>query len=132
MTANAERASMLTLPFSLLKNAAFEPAITGPLLLALQKAPPHMINTALRPFDRNILATDRVRKLSRFVTALKWLFALGLASRVNQALSAWALNHYQIRKAGLPWDFKSGAETVVVTGECPFRPLLFAQSTRGK
>lgn len=63
---------------------------------------------------------------------LKWLFALGLAGKVNDRLNAWAQNHWQWRKQGAKWDFANQKEIAIVTGGCSGFGHLMVKGLAGK
>jgi all-trans-retinol dehydrogenase (NAD+) len=117
----AEVSSAAASILGLIKRAAFEPTLTGPLLLILTRGPERLRQplqqVLLKPFasgrhDRNLI------RIAYIVKTLKWLFALGLAARVNDMLTAWAVNHWRLRKQGVPWSFdeRTKKEIAVVTG----------------
>lgn len=125
--ANFTIGRVLALPWQLLKYSAFEPAITGPLLLALTRGPPELQQRLLKPFQSNLLARNGSQRLERFVRTLKFLFVWGLIKRVNAGLNRLALNRWHVfSKPGRPWEFgvrESGAngkfkELVLITGGC--------------
>ena len=73
-----------------LHKTIFDPIITGSLLLTLSGP-------------------------ASLITGLRWANALGLASKVNQALNSWALNNWQWKtKKQWVWN----REVAVVTGGC--------------
>lgn len=98
-----------------------EPALTGPLLLALTRGPAS-IRAHLERYlaDWNIGGLSRgVINAARLITALKWLFALGIVRRSNGALNAYARNHWTWGRRGEPWEFGSERkEVAIVTGGC--------------
>ena len=55
-------------------------------------------------------------QLARVLPLLKWLAGVGLAVQVNRLLNAWALNHWCLRRQGVPWDWSGQTELAVVTG----------------
>lgn len=71
---------LLGLPFSLIRNAAFEPAVTGLLLYGLTSAPSHVREQLLKPLAGTAISGDR---LSKLITPLKCLFAIGLVRRAH-------------------------------------------------
>lgn len=107
----------LLLPISLLRRIAFEPVFTGPLLFILLRGPDDIRDRLLEPFRNNLLA--RVG-LQTVIKTVKWLFGLGLASRVNQFLTNFTLNHGYVRRQGKAWNFDQGGkdEVILVTGGC--------------
>jgi all-trans-retinol dehydrogenase (NAD+) len=119
----AEVSSTIVSTIGLIKRAAFEPTLTGPLLLILTRGPEKLRQPLqrliLRLFASNHHDGSLVR-VAQVVKTLRWLFALGLAARVNDILTAWAMNHWRLRKQGAPWDFdaRTKREIAVVTGGC--------------
>lgn len=109
----------ITLPFDILGYLAGEPLVTGPILYALTKWPPHLREKLLQPFRNNLLSRDAANRISKIVLVLKYLFALGVARRLNQALNRLALNYWHLRPVGAPWEFgPSQKELIVITGGC--------------
>ncbi|KAF1813987.1 estradiol 17-beta-dehydrogenase [Eremomyces bilateralis CBS 781.70] len=90
----------LSLPFS--------PVISGALLVLLTNGP----DTLREPLQR-LMASDGATK--KGIQVLKYLFGIGIALNVNNALSSWALanwqNPFRARK-----DKWTGHELAVVTG----------------
>lgn len=125
----AEVSSAVASAIALIKRAAFEPTLTGPLLLILTQGPERLRQPLqqflLKPFASDRYDRDLVR-VAYIVKTLKWLFALGLAARVNDILTAWAVNHWRLRKQGVPWNFdeRIKKEIAVVTGGCSGFGLL--------
>lgn len=105
------------LPLSLLRRAAFEPLFTGPLLFVLLRGPSDARDRVLEPFRNNLL--QKV-SLGTVIKTVKWLFGLGLASRINQFLTNFTLNHGYVRRQGKAWNFDKGGkdECILVTGGC--------------
>ena len=123
----------VTIPIDVVKYLAAEPLVTGPILYALTKWPPHLREKLLRPFQNNVLSRDAANRLSKIVLALKYLFALGVASRLNQALNRLALNYWHLRSPGAPWQFgPSKRELVVITGGCSGFGLEMAKAFASK
>ena len=137
MTALADAAAGLGTLVGYLKNAAFEPVLTGPLLYLLTRGPePYrqsVRDVLLRPFSSADYSTNLVRG-AYLIKTLKWLFALGLVSRVNGVLSAWAANHWRWTKQGVAWDFdeKTKNEIAIVTGGCSGFGLLISKGLAEK
>jgi hypothetical protein len=117
------RAAATALP-SLLTRVALEPIFTGPLLLALLRGRLSLHAQLLYPLDGQPCIS-----VSTVLTTLKWLFGLGLARKVNAVLTAYAHNHWHVRKMGEPWDFDEDGkkEIAVVTGGCSGFGLLIAK-----
>ena len=135
--AAAQASSAVASLTGLIKRAAFEPILTGPLLLILTRGPENLRQPLqrflLKPFasDRNDLNLVRVAYI---VKTLKWLFAFGLAARVNDILTVWAQNHWRWSKPGVPWDFdaRNKKEIAVVTGGCSGFGYLTVKGLVGK
>ncbi|OMP84276.1 Estradiol 17-beta-dehydrogenase 11 [Diplodia seriata] len=89
--------------------ALANPLVTGPLLLLLTRAPDHV----KEPIIRHLAS---LAPLPRIVSSLKWLFALGLAGRLNSWLNSLATNGWSIRSDGHRWSWSN--EIAVVTGGC--------------
>jgi all-trans-retinol dehydrogenase (NAD+) len=105
------------LPLTLLRKIAFEPFFTGPLLYILLRGSDDIRNRVLEPFRNNLLTKVQ---LSTVIKTVKWLFGLGLASRINQLLTNFTLNHGQLRHQGKGWNFDKGGkdEVILITGGC--------------
>lgn len=109
----------MTAPIDVLTYLAGEPLVTGPLLYALTKWPPHLREKLLQPFRNNLLSRDAANRIAKVVLVLKYLFAIGVARRLNQTLNRLALNYWHLRRVGAPWEFgPSRREVVVITGGC--------------
>lgn len=101
----------------IISSAANEPILTGSLLYALTRGPPHIRERILAPFQNNLLSKNAVGRLAAVVTVLKVLTALGVVKRVNQALNRLALNNWSVRRVGAPFKFgPAKEELVVITG----------------
>lgn len=98
-----------------------EPAITGPLLLALTTGPASIrghVERYAREWNVGGISAG-ILTVARLVTALKWLTALGLVSRANQLFNAYARNHWRWSRQGRAWEFGvERREVAVVTGGC--------------
>lgn len=92
---------------SVIKHTAFSPFITGALLYILTRGPPSLRNLLVRRFSSNV-------QITRLITSLKWLFALGLGRQVNSWLSTWARNNWQWKNEEALWRWSE--EVAVVTG----------------
>lgn len=105
------------LPFTLARNIALDPIATGIVLFGLTKAPAHLRNQILAPLERGGFPIDRLYSL---VTPLKYLLALGVVRRLQQALHRLAENYYHITPQGEPWRFGDDklSELVLITGGC--------------
>jgi len=113
----------------------FEPLLTGPLLLALTRGPAS-IRAHLERYlaDWNVGGLSRgIVSAARLVTALKWLFALGLLRRGNGALNAYARNHWSWGRRGEAWEFgPDRREVAVVTGGCSGFGYLISKGLAGE
>ncbi len=118
LTASAIVKKAILLPIDALRYTASEPALTGALLYALTKGSPELKEKLLSPFQSTLLSKNGAARLKTFILLLKSLFALGLVSRVNQALNKLALNAWSLRKPGTPWKWDEKTELVLVTGGC--------------
>ena len=122
-TAAAQVFTTIETVLGLVKRAALEPTLTGPLLYVLTRGP-EKLRQPLKDFLLRLFASDNHAKnlvrVAYLIKTLKWLFAIGLAARVNNLLTAWALNHWRVRKQGVNWDFDESRKTevAIVTGGC--------------
>jgi hypothetical protein len=89
---------------------ALTPAVTGALLYALTRAPDGIREPILASLRQYISS----KNISRAVTALKWLFGLGLAGEVNEWISELAQNNYRWRSEKHKYDWPN--EIAVITG----------------
>ncbi|CZT25480.1 related to a retinal short-chain dehydrogenase/reductase [Ramularia collo-cygni] len=89
---------------------ALTPAFTGALLFALTASPDRFREPLIAQLRQYISATN----LSRAVTTLKWLFAAGLGSTVNEWLSELAQNNFRLRSEAHRYDWPN--EIAVITG----------------
>lgn len=83
------------------------PTVTGALLYLLARGP-----AAIREPLLQRLGSDR--NASRLISALKWMFALGLGAHVNRFLNDWALNKWLWSSDKTAWVWQQ--EVGVVTG----------------
>ncbi|KAF2812337.1 NAD(P)-binding protein [Mytilinidion resinicola] len=90
----------------IVKNTAFSPYVTGPLLLLLAGAPASIRDPVLLRIPIKYHAT--------IIKSLKWLFALGLLRKANRVLSDWADNKWLWNDDKSVWDWKK--EVAVITG----------------
>ena len=107
----------MTAPIS----AAFSPFITGPLLLALFNGPDR-IRQPLLDVLKDYAPTA--------ITTLKYLFAIGLTSRINSFLNRLSLNRWHLTKPGAPWTFSTSGgrgEIILITGGCSGFGLTMTQ-----
>jgi hypothetical protein len=95
-----------------LQSAVLEPLFTGALLWAISRGPPSIREPLLRQVEK-LLGADNI---GRFITGLKWAFALGLGGKINGALNSWALNNWKWRTEKHKWVWNR--EIAVVTGGC--------------
>jgi len=89
---------------------AFNPAVSGALLLALTQAPAS-IRDPLADTLRQYISTSG---LDRTVTALKWLFGIGLYRIASDFLGDLAQNNFRLRSERHRYDWPK--EIAVVTG----------------
>jgi hypothetical protein len=134
--AAAEVSSAVASAIGLIKRAAFEPILTGPLLLVLTRGPTRLRRPLLQLLK--LFASDgrdsSLVRVAYITKTLKWLFVLGLTARVNDILTAWAAGHWRWRKQGVPWSFDEPTkkEIAVVTGGCSGFGLLTVRGLAGK
>ena len=95
---------------NIIKNVPFSPAVTGALLYALTKSPEQYRRQILEKLSQYLSP----KSISRAVTTLKWLFALGLARNLHVFLSDIAQNNFSIRSQRHRYVWHS--EVAVVTG----------------
>lgn len=93
-------------------SAAISPLVTGPLLLLLTTAPPHI----QEPVLRQLAKLPPQVTVSRITSVLKWLFAIGLADHFNAWLNSLATNGWSLRSDQHRWIWPT--EIAVVTGGC--------------
>lgn len=108
----------ISLPINAVRYTAAEPAVAGSLLFALTRAPLEYRQRLLQLLrDRGGLSATHIERLVR---TLKFLLAIGIVRRVNQALNRLALNNWSLTRLGAPfdWDGARKTELVVVTGGC--------------
>ncbi|RVX75506.1 hypothetical protein B0A52_00859 [Exophiala mesophila] len=107
---------LIKLPLGVVKYAAAEPLFTGSLLFALTRAPEKYRLKLLSLLQERGLSAARIATL---VKSLKYLLAIGVARRANQALNNLALNYWHLRKPGAPFQFGARKEEIVlITGGC--------------
>lgn len=127
--AAAEATIAVSNALAILRQAAFEPFLVGPIILALTRGPPKLQQW----LQRNIPSLYRdPRRLQRILTTLKWLFALGAVAKVNKRLNAFAKNHWCWQKQGVRWNFSTPTEVAVVTGGCSGFGYLIVKGLAGK
>ncbi|KAI9672090.1 MAG: hypothetical protein M1831_001903 [Alyxoria varia] len=104
---------------TIVRNTAFEPLLTAPLLYLLTRASPSLRSRILSPltqlpYTRNLNLHLNPKLL---VPALKWLLALGVLRRVNSLLTGWARNGWSLKRnaGGAPWG-PWDREVMVITG----------------
>jgi all-trans-retinol dehydrogenase (NAD+) len=106
----------VTIPISLVKYAATQPLFTGALLAALTRAPIQYRARLLKILGDAGLSADRIVFL---IKSLKFLLAIGVVRKTNQALNRLALNGWQlIGKPGTAFKWDRQTELVIVTGGC--------------
>ncbi|KAK5175778.1 uncharacterized protein LTR77_000918 [Saxophila tyrrhenica] len=94
----------------IIKSAPLSPAFTGALLYSLTKAPDQVKQHALQHLGKYLSP----KNITRTITALKWLFALGLTRNVHVFLSNLAQNNFRFRSERRNYDWPN--EIAVVTG----------------
>lgn len=114
------------------KDLLLEPFVTGPLLLLILRGPAEVRTTLLDALANIKSIGGSPEALARTVKVLKWLFAIGTLSRVNQALNKLAINRWSLSKKGAPWQFGSDKEIVVITGGCSGFGALMTRGLAGK
>ncbi|KIW15142.1 hypothetical protein PV08_05187 [Exophiala spinifera] len=104
-------------PLRILHYASTDPLITGAALFALTQAPSRYRVRLLSALRARGVSSDRIATL---VNILKLLFGIGVLRRLNQVLTALALNMWHLRKPGAPFQFGAAGkpEIIVVTGGC--------------
>lgn len=95
---------------ALIKYTLFNPVITGPLLYIFTIAP----KGVQQPILESLSAYVSYTILGHTVTALKWLFALGMASTLNSFFSELAQNNFRWKSEKHRYDWPK--EIAVVTG----------------
>lgn len=107
---------ILKLPINVVRYAAAEPLLSGSLLFALTRAPERYRQQLLRLLQDRGLSNERIALL---IKSLKYLLAIGVVRRSNQALNRLALNHWGLLKPGAPFEFgPRKTELVLITGGC--------------
>jgi all-trans-retinol dehydrogenase (NAD+) len=86
------------------------PIVVGPLLWALTRGPPSVREPLLAQLSK-ILSAENI---TRFISLLKGVFAVGLISRVNARLNQYALNNWSWKSQKDKWTWNW--EIAVVTG----------------
>lgn len=110
---------------SIIRNTAFNPVITGGLLLALTRAPDNIRVPLLQKLQEVLSATT----IANAITSLKWLFGLGLAKRISNAFSDLAQDNFNLR-ADSRYDWPN--EIVLVTGAAGGFGTLFCNDLAAK
>lgn len=100
---------------------ASEPLLTGALLYALTRGPPHFRARLLAPFQSTLPVFTNtpkgVSRLAALITVLKVLTTAGVLRRINQALNRLAWNNWSLGRNGAEWEFgPSKKELVLITG----------------
>jgi len=109
-----------------IKRALFSPVITGAALYVLTKAPSSARDPVLGQLHQ-ILAPHQI---TRLITALKWLFALGVARNVNSYLNELANDNFYLRPQTKGWVWSK--EIAVVTGGASGFGALFSNDLAAK
>jgi len=105
----------------IIKRAPFSPVVTGAALYLLTRASASYRVPALNHL-REIISQQNI---GRLVTALKWLFAIGLAGNVNSFLNNLTFNNYRLTASNKDWDWPN--EIAIITGASSGFGKLFAQ-----
>ena len=108
---------------SVIYQAALSPLLTGTLLLLLTSAPSNLRETLLGSF-RSPETAEKV------ILTLKWLFAIGLVSKLNNWLNDVAANNWLWREEKLKWTWSR--EIAVLTGGSSGIGALTAQGLARK
>lgn len=95
---------------ALIKYTLLNPVITGPLLYILTSAPKDIQQRVIQEASQYVSLTV----IGYVVTALKWLFALGLIHPLNTFLSELAQNNFRWQSEKHRYDWPK--EIAVVTG----------------
>jgi all-trans-retinol dehydrogenase (NAD+) len=93
---------------ALIKYGLLNPVITGPLLYILTKGPAEIQQPILEALSPYLSA----KVLQGSITALKWLFALGIVGPVHEFLNELANNNFRWKAEVYDWP----NEIAVVTG----------------
>lgn len=112
---------ILTSPFTVLKSLVlFNPIVTGGLLYILIKGPDSARDTLVRTARVEDAAAYFNMTTEAFLATsakvLKWLFAIGLVTKINKYLSSFALNNWRLTPGGTPYNWTAGKELVCITG----------------
>lgn len=94
----------------ILKTPPFHPLITGPLLLVLTKGPASIRDALLS----NVAKYASADTISKGTTALKAIFAFGLARQLHNYLSNLAQNNFRLTSEAHRYDWPR--EIALVTG----------------
>ncbi|EME46439.1 hypothetical protein DOTSEDRAFT_70438 [Dothistroma septosporum NZE10] len=86
------------------------PAVTGALLFALTASPDRFRDPLLAQLKQYVSTTN----ISRLITTLKWLVAVGLIRDVNTWLNDWAQNNFRFRSEKHRYDWPN--EIALITG----------------
>ncbi|CAK3758510.1 Estradiol 17-beta-dehydrogenase 11 [Lecanosticta acicola] len=89
---------------------ALTPAVTGALLFALTAAPDNFREPLLAKLRDHI----SVQNIARGITALKWIFGLGLVKTANEYLSELAQNNFRFSSEKHRYNWSK--EVAVITG----------------
>ncbi|KAK4626085.1 Dehydrogenase RED2 [Fulvia fulva] len=86
------------------------PAVTGALLFALTASPDRFREPLLAHLKQYVSTIN----ISRLITTLKWLVAVGLVRDVNTWLSEWAQNNFRLQSEKHRYDWPT--EIALITG----------------
>jgi len=95
---------------SLIRAVPLNPFLTGPLWLLLTRAP-EQIRAPILQWLREHVSAEAIRNA---ITALKWLFAIGLTTRAHSLLTDLAQNNWRLRSERHRYHWPD--ERAVVTG----------------
>lgn len=89
---------------------ALAPSLTASLAMALTYGPPS-IREPLLQWLGQVLSEQSIE---RFISALKWLAALGVVKAANSRLNEWALNNWRWGSVAKQWEW--AREVAIITG----------------
>lgn len=96
--------------FELMRTPPFHPVVTGALLFTLTRAPPQI----REPILANLTKYASSSIIEKGITALKTLFALGLARKLHLYLTELAQNNFRFTSEASKYDWPN--EIALVTG----------------
>lgn len=110
----------------LIRKAPFSPLFTGSALYLLTRGPPSIRQPLLEQL-RQVLAPHNI---SRLITGLKWLLAIGLVRNINSYLTEWSGNNFYFTSNKSDWEWEK--EICVVTGASSGFGALFTKDLSAK